>query len=435
MDNVVIDINTTINAPIITVDDVIYNIEIVSESTILSSEIDVSTTQINNTIEASTEIRDVVIDVKRGDDGVQGIQGVQGERGIQGEIGIQGIQGIQGVQGTQGEQGVQGMQGIQGDKGDQGIQGDAGATGASGINFRGIWDSQIDYINLDAVYYDGSSWFASGDPAPGDVPEIGSTFWFPLAIRGETGVQGIEGAQGIQGIQGLQGVKGDDGVQGVQGIQGIQGVAGTDGVTQDISGKADLLSPIFTGEPLAPTAAPGTNTNQLATTAFIKNAIETKVDARASRFELSVDIILPISVTGSVSIVDFNGSVFNIDTSLFINNGSGVVTCTRSGIYLVTTCIVLESPLATAITKSELGIIKNEDTIICATTDDTPIALGNNARSLSTSTIINLTANDTLATIVNLYGSTANGRAVRLPALFGTTLTQVSNISIQKLEI
>lgn len=33
--------------------------------------------------------------------------------------------------------------------------------------------------------------------------------------------------------------------------------------------KADLASPIFTGTPAAPTAAPGTNTTQLATTAFV----------------------------------------------------------------------------------------------------------------------------------------------------------------------
>ena len=39
---------------------------------------------------------------------------------------------------------------------------------------------------------------------------------------------------------------------------------------QDISGKANLASPTFTGTPKAPTAAAGTNTTQIATTAFVQ---------------------------------------------------------------------------------------------------------------------------------------------------------------------
>lgn len=157
--------------------------------------------------------------------------------------------------------------------------------------------------------------------------------------------------------------------------------------------------------------------------------------AKASRFELNANIDLGISPTGSVTVIDFDNQVFNTNSSVFVNNGSGTVTCTQSGSYLVTTCIVLESPLVSAITKSELGIRKNGTAVICATTDDTPIAVGNNIRSLTTSTIINLSANDTLQTVVNLFGTTANGRGLRLPSLLGTTATQVSNISIEKLEV
>jgi hypothetical protein len=40
-----------------------------------------------------------------------------------------------------------------------------------------------------------------------------------------------------------------------------------------ISSKADLASPTFTGSPAAPTAAAGTNTTQLATTAFVTAAL------------------------------------------------------------------------------------------------------------------------------------------------------------------
>lgn len=41
----------------------------------------------------------------------------------------------------------------------------------------------------------------------------------------------------------------------------------------DISDKADINSPSFTGTPTAPTATTGTNTNQIATTAFVQQTI------------------------------------------------------------------------------------------------------------------------------------------------------------------
>lgn len=42
-------------------------------------------------------------------------------------------------------------------------------------------------------------------------------------------------------------------------------------VASAISSKADINSPTFTGTPLAPTASAGTNTTQIATTAFVQN--------------------------------------------------------------------------------------------------------------------------------------------------------------------
>jgi hypothetical protein len=61
------------------------------------------------------------------------------------------------------------------------------------------------------------------------------------------------------------------------------GVGGTDAVTiaesqvtnlvSDLAAKAPLASPTFTGTPAAPTATAGTNTTQVATTAFVSTAI------------------------------------------------------------------------------------------------------------------------------------------------------------------
>jgi hypothetical protein len=74
-----------------------------------------------------------------------------------------------------------------GDKGDKGDKGDTGATGASGLNWQGIWSNTADYVNDDAVYYNNSSWFASGNPTVGEEPTLSATHWMPLALQGATG--------------------------------------------------------------------------------------------------------------------------------------------------------------------------------------------------------------------------------------------------------
>lgn len=49
--------------------------------------------------------------------------------------------------------------------------------------------------------------------------------------------------------------------------------------TVDLSSKANINSPEFTGIPTAPTAAPGTNSTQIATTGFVYNEISLLIDA------------------------------------------------------------------------------------------------------------------------------------------------------------
>lgn len=51
-----------------------------------------------------------------------------------------------------------------------------------------------------------------------------------------------------------------------------------------LAAKADLNSPTFTGAPKAPTAASGTNTQQIATTAFVQNAVAGKADLSSPTF-------------------------------------------------------------------------------------------------------------------------------------------------------
>ena len=53
----------------------------------------------------------------------------------------------------------------------------------------------------------------------------------------------------------------------------VHAEADVTGLVADLALKAPLASPTLTGVPAAPTAAPGTNTTQLATTAFVTAAV------------------------------------------------------------------------------------------------------------------------------------------------------------------
>ena len=98
-----------------------------------------------------------------------------------------------------------GDKGDKGDKGDTGETGPVGPTGATGLEWQGEWSNTADYVNNDAVFHNGASWFASGDPGVGDEPSETSDHWFPLALQGATGATGAQGEQGEQGEQGPAG--------------------------------------------------------------------------------------------------------------------------------------------------------------------------------------------------------------------------------------
>ena len=75
-------------------------------------------------------------------------------------------------------------------------------------------------------------------------------------------------------------------------------------IASAVSSKADTASPTFTGTPAAPTAASGSNTTQLATTAFVKGEVEAERTAAATLTNktLTAPVISTISNTGTVTL-------------------------------------------------------------------------------------------------------------------------------------
>ena len=65
-----------------------------------------------------------------------------------------------------------------------------------------------------------------------------------------------------------------------------------------IGTKADLNSPIFTGVPIAPTAAYGTNTTQVATTKFVQDATGTIAIQDANNVAITGGTLSGVTVSG-----------------------------------------------------------------------------------------------------------------------------------------
>ena len=112
---------------------------------------------------------------------------------------------------------------------------------------------------------------------------------------------------------------------------------GGTGVTTSTGTGSTVLSasPTFTGTPAAPTAANGTNTTQLATTAFVLNSIGA-ISAGVTSFSAGTTGLTPSSGT--------SGAVTLAGTLAVANGGTGGTTSTGSGAVVLATSPTLVTP-------------------------------------------------------------------------------------------
>ena len=94
------------------------------------------------------------------------------------------------------------------------------------------------------------------------------------------------------------------------------------GIYTALAAKAALASPTFTGTPKAPTASSGTNTTQIATTAFVATAAAGKADA--SHSHSAADITSGVLATARGGTGNGNGTIAKLTTarSLYVNLAS-----------------------------------------------------------------------------------------------------------------
>lgn len=99
----------------------------------------------------------------------------------------------------------------------------------------------------------------------------------PIAHVGATGAAHGAATTAVAGFMSAADKTKLDGVAAGAQVNAVTSVAGRTGAVTiavgDVSGAAPLASPTFTGVPAAPTATAGTNTTQVATTAFVTTAV------------------------------------------------------------------------------------------------------------------------------------------------------------------
>jgi len=103
-------------------------------------------------------------------------------------------------------------------------------------------------------------------------------------------------------------------------------------VTNAVSTKADLTSPAFSGTPTAPTAAAGMNTTQLATTAFVTNAVSTRANLASPAFTGNPTAPTPAVGDNDVSIATTAFVQTAIQTSGQNSQGAKTVQPTTAGV-------------------------------------------------------------------------------------------------------
>lgn len=229
----------------------------------------------------------VKINGKRGYLGLTGATGPIGMTGAAGPTGLKGDTGTAGNNGSTGPMGFTGNTGSTGPKGDTGNTGNNGSTGPMG-----------------------------------STGNTGSTG--PKGDTGNPGTNGIDGGEPVvtAGTT-VQYYRGDKtwqtlnatsvGLSNVENTSDANKIVSTAGQTA-LNLKANLASPTFTGTPLAVTASPGTNTTQIATTAFVlANAAPALLSVSAGA-ELSTNSSNSLAVSGMTLsptagnyLVQFNG--------------------------------------------------------------------------------------------------------------------------------
>lgn len=178
-----------------------------------------------------------------------------------------------------------------------------------------------------------------------------------------------------------------------------------------VNTKADLASPALTGVPTAPTATPGTNTTQLATTAFVTtgiNALGTMSTQNAST----------VAITG--------GTITGITDLTVADGGTGASSLTANSVILGNGTSTLSGNLVAPGTSG--NVLTSNGTTWSSQANTTPWFVSDVGSSSSITTgvtIYSITANTLMVlgtALHSMSGNSGSSLGVRIKNSGGTTL-------------
>ena len=159
----------------------------------------------------------------------------------------------------------------------------------------------------------------------------------------------------------LSGTVGNFTVNGNLGVTGTTALTGAlSGSTAAFSGAISSVSPAFTGIPTAPTAAPATNTTQIATTAFVTAATGTLGT-------MSTQNANAVAITG--------GTITGITDLTVADGGTGASTFTANSVVLGNGTSALNANMVAPSTAGKV-LVSNGTTWVSATIASSGIKLG-----------------------------------------------------------
>jgi hypothetical protein len=140
-------------------------------------------------------------------------------------------------------------------------------------------------------------------------------------------------------------------------IKGTEFDAEFNAIVTAISSKSDSASPVFTGSPVAPTASPGTNTTQIATTAFVTAADVAERTATATLTNKT--LTTPVLTTPKVDVINENTSAAGVTVDgVLLKDGNVTGTLTGDVTGNVTGNVTGSAGTVTTITTNQvLGAI------------------------------------------------------------------------------
>lgn len=185
-----------------------------------------------------------------------------------------------------------------------------------------------------------------------------------------------------------------------------------------LAAKAPLASPALTGTPTAPTAAAGTNTTQIATTAFVKSAVDTSASG--------LKIFKTVKV-GSTSIVADSAT----DT-LTLEAGDNITLTPDATNDKVT--IAATDTTYSAATTSAAGLMSaaDKEKLDGIATGANKTTVDSSLSSTSTNPVQNKVINTALGTKAPLASPTFTGTPKAPTAAAGTNTTQLATTAFVK---